>query len=354
MSHQTRTVSSPGWKKIGWGLLAVALFIASIRLMKEGAGGLAHLVQGQLRINNYFDSFGFGWLMAYLVLSGSPVAAAALALLAGDTISLGQTFTMLAGSRLGASFVVLLLGFVYVLRGNDRSSSLTTGVLCFLLTGSIQLVGLPIGMWLLRQGWLANVSWPALSHVAAVVDSSTAPFLNPVLDSWPDWTLFAGSLALINVSFRLFDRAVPDFSLAGTDVGQIHRLVYRPLVMFVLGLILTLVTTSVSVSIGILVPLSTRGFIRRENLIPYILGANLSTLVDTLVAGVLMGDPRAVLIVFAHMAAGAVISVPLVLLAYRPFERTMSDALTWVLESNVHLGVFLAAVFFVPVLLVLM
>ena len=62
------------------------------------------------------------------------------------------------------------------------------------------------------------------------------------------------------------------------------RLLYRPLVTFALGLAVTTLTMSVSVSLSVLVPLSARGYIRRENVIPYIMGANITTFVDTLVA----------------------------------------------------------------------
>jgi len=83
----------PRWKKLGLGLAGGTLFTLALGLMKEGAGGLAPLLRGRLEITNTADSMGFGWLMAYLVLSGSPVAAAAVALLSADTLSLLQVFT---------------------------------------------------------------------------------------------------------------------------------------------------------------------------------------------------------------------------------------------------------------------
>ena len=106
--------------------------------------------------------------------------------------------------------------------------------------------------------------------------------------------------------------------------------------MFLLGLVVTAVTMSVSVSVGILVPLSARGYIRRENLIPYMLGANISTLVDTLAAGVLLGDPRATSVVLVHMVSGILVSLPIVLLIYHPYERGLSRALAWVTRNRRH------------------
>jgi len=44
-------------------------------------------------------------------------AATAIALFGAGTLTVLQTFTMLAGSRLGASFIVLVTGLLYAVRG---------------------------------------------------------------------------------------------------------------------------------------------------------------------------------------------------------------------------------------------
>jgi Na+/phosphate symporter len=73
---------------------------------------------------------------------------------------------------------------------------------------------------------------------------------------------------------------------------------------------------SVSVSLSILVPLSDRGFIRRENLIPYILGANITTFIDTLLASVLLDNPLAFTIVLVQMVSimTTIFVVPIILM----------------------------------------
>ncbi|NIV34501.1 MAG: hypothetical protein GWN58_35085, partial [Anaerolineae bacterium] len=64
-------------------------------------------------------------------------------------------------------------------------------------------------------------------------------------------------------SFWMFDQSLPEFGLRETSLGRINRLLYRPIVSFGLGAALTAVTMSVSVSLGMLVPLSNRGFVRQ-------------------------------------------------------------------------------------------
>ena len=142
-------------------------------------------------------------------------------------------------------------------------------------------------------------------------------------------------------------------SVKVSPVGQISALVYRPWVMFALGASITLVSMSVSLSLSILVPLADRGLIRRENVVPYIMGANITTFIDTLLAAVLLGNPDAFAVVVAEMSA--IIAVSLVILAfgYDSFARASLDVVAWITASNRHLALFLLSIIVVPFVLIL-
>ena len=86
--------------------LALFLFVGALQLMKTGAASLDVLQNEGFLVKNAGSTLGLGWIGALFVLSGSPVAASALTLVAADSISEIQGFTMLTGSRLGAAFVV--------------------------------------------------------------------------------------------------------------------------------------------------------------------------------------------------------------------------------------------------------
>jgi sodium-dependent phosphate cotransporter len=138
-----------------------------------------------------------------------------------------------------------------------------------------------------------------------------------------------------------------------SQVGQMSRLVYRPWVMFIMGSFVTLISMSVSVSLGILVPLSERGFIRRENVIPYIMGANITTFIDTLFAAVLLDNPAAFTVVFVEMVSISLVSIIILLFVYRRFERKMLDFVAWVTKDNRNVVLFMFSIFVIPVILML-
>ena len=69
----------PAWlRKSVVAVAALALFILALELLKKGAGPLGPVLKNTLGIENATNTLGFGWLVAYCVLSGSPVAAISL------------------------------------------------------------------------------------------------------------------------------------------------------------------------------------------------------------------------------------------------------------------------------------
>ncbi len=340
-------------EKIGLFTASLFLFILAITLMKEGARSLAPLVQVTFDISSASNSLGFGWLFAYVIMSGSPVAAAALTFFDAGVVDRLGAFAMITGSRLGASFIVLFIGFVYVLRGRDRATSLGMGLLSLTVTGSTYLAGLIIGACILEAGVLDQVQLHSGLLLNSVMDLIFGPVVNALAGFLPNWALFLLGLGTALLSFNLFDRCLPQMTIKESQVGRMSRLVYRPWVMFGLGAAITLISMSVSVSLSILVPLSARGFIRRENVIPYIMGANITTFIDTLLAAVLLNNPPAFTIVFVEMFSITLVSITVLSTIYRRYERAILGWVTWVTASNLNLALFMATIFVVPIILLL-
>ncbi len=337
--------------KLGLFMASLFLFILAITLMKEGARGIAPLINTYFAVTNAANSLGFGWLFAYVVMSGSPVAAAALTFFDVGVVDKLGAFTMITGSRLGASFIVIFIGFIYVLRGRDRATSLGMGLLSLTVTGSTYLVGLVIGAVILQMRLLDWIQPQSGLLVTSITEAVFDPMARLFVAILPQWALFLVGLAIIMVSFNLFDRCLPQMALKESQVGRMSLLVYRPWVMFSLGAGVTLISMSVSISLSILVPLSNRGFVRRENVIPYIMGANITTFIDTLLASVLLGNPAAFTIVLVEMISITIVSLIILLTFQYHYERGVLAFVAWVTARNRHLAFFMLAIFVVPLIL---
>jgi Na+/phosphate symporter len=342
-------------RKLAVAVAAILLFILALELLKRGAAGFGPFLKDTLRITNAANTLGFGWLFAYVVLSGSPVAAISLSFFASGTIDAVQTFSMITGSRLGASFIVLFVGFLYFLRGHQRAASISIGILCLLVTATVYLPAMGVGYWLLTRGVLDAIQFGTPGALTSVLDLIYDPIVAAVIGvvgRWP-FVVFLLGMGTLLFSFNLLDRALPEIDAEGSGFERVGRLVYRPMAMFVLGMAVTSVTLSVSVSLSILVPLSAKGFIRRENTLPYIMGANITTFIDTLFATLLMGGSQAFTIVLVEMLSVAGISILILVLMYRWYEGGIVWLLDVIMRTNRGLAVFMGVMLVVPIGLLL-
>lgn len=166
-------------RRIIVGAIALWMFLVAIAVMKEGAAPLGDLLRGSILTDSIPSTLGFGWLGAMLVMSGSPVAVAALTMLGGDAITAAQALAMLTGSRLGASFVVLTVAFLYAVRsepaGGRRRASVSIGIYCLVLTAIVYLPALAIALPLLRSGALDPIDIAAPGAVLDIVDMLIGP-----------------------------------------------------------------------------------------------------------------------------------------------------------------------------------
>ena len=350
VAHRQQTVRRVSWYKLPLFLVSIFLFILAISLMKEGANALIPFVENSFQVNNPSNSLGFGWIFAYIIMSGSPVAAAALTFLDAGLIDTISAFMMVTGSRLGASFIVLFIGFIYVIRGRNKATSLDMGLLSLIVTATTHIPALFLGAVILHYRWLNDVQLGSGGVLNGIFDAIFSPIISLLSLHLPQGILFIVGLLIIMVSFSLFDRCLPQMSLKESHMGQLSRLVYKPIIMFTLGGALTLISMSVSVSLSLLVPLSARGFVRRENVIPYIMGAGVSTFIDTLFAAVLLSNPDAFTVVLVEMFAVMVISLLIMALFYRRYERAVLAFTGWVTADNRHLAIFMIVILLCPIL----
>jgi hypothetical protein len=332
-------------------LLALLLFIFALLLMKESAGPLAPVIRGTFSVDSAASALGLGWLTASLALSGSPVAASALSLLDANVLNPHEGFAMISGSRLGASMVVLIVGFTYMLRGKDRNVSLGVGLTSLLVTQTLYPVVLVIGSLLLRIPLFLNISFGFNQGFHSPLSALFDPIVNYLtIHLHPGLLLLAGFLLTI-FSLWLFDRVIPELDLKDSNVGQISQLVYRPMVTFLLGAVITSMTMSVSVSLSLLVPLSVRGFVRTENIIPYILGANITTFIDTLIAAFLLANPVGITVVLIMILSVLVSSLFILVFGYRNYERFIQRAALKIGSRKYFLIAYLLIIFSLPFLL---
>lgn len=333
-------------------VVGLGLFVTALGLMKAGAATLVPTLEGSVFTDNAWSALGLGWLGACVVLSGSPVAASSLALLDGGAIDRTESFAMLTGSRLGAAFVVLVVGGIYALRHRGQTGGprapLSIGILSLLMTMVAYLPAAAVGFALLRNGALDGLDIGTSPSLTSATDALFGWAVDLAKDVLPSWALFPVGIGVLLLGFAAFDRVLPQLS-EGDGAPAWHD---RKWPMFLAGCGVCLLTLSVSVALTVLVPLVAKGYLRRANTLPYIAGANITTLADTLVAAILIGNQDAVRVVVAVTSAVSLWTVLVLATAYPTVRGALLGIARSVLVSRRRLAGFVGGLFLVPVALI--
>lgn len=343
---------------VAWWVVRIAaalfFFVGALQLLKTGAKSLDILQNGGALVHNAGSTLGLGWLGALLVLSGSPVAATSLALVSGHAISETQGFTMLTGSRLGAAFVVLVVAVVYAVRGGsgERLKPVSTAIMALSTTAMVYVPAAAIGLTLLRWGPYHHMNLQFPHQFGDLIDFVYGGILSRV-ETWPALLVFVLGLGVLLFSFKLIDAVMPELNEQTLGARRMEWL-KRKWPMFALGSLVALITMSVSVALTVLVPLVSKKYVKREDIIPYIMGANITTLGDTMLAAFALHSPPAVRIVLAELIATSILSVLLLRFFYPRIRRGVWTFQRQVVKSRPRLAAFTLGLFLVPIALVVL
>jgi len=334
-------------------LASLVLFLLAVRLLGTATEAAAPVLERLFRryVAGDARALGLSWTATYALTNGSVVAALAVSLFETGVVSGSQLFLMVAGSRLGAAAVVVLVGALdYVQKRRYSLGEATSlGLLTFLLTHSVYLPATVLGYLLLP--WLRET----LAGVGATFRLSARPLgaLEPVtgavVDALGPVAGFVVALVVLFASLTLFDRV-----LGRVDTAWLRQRFFRRFrrrwVAFALGVLITGVTTSVAFSLGAIVPLYNRGYLERREVVPYVLGANVGTLFDTVVVAVVLDSPGSVTVVAALLAVGTALTLA-ALVWFSAYLRAIERAQTRLVEDRRALVAFLVSLVVVPLLL---
>ncbi|WP_265110287.1 sodium:phosphate symporter [Halosolutus halophilus] len=335
-------------------IVSLLLFLFAVQLL--GTSTEAAVVPLERLFRRYVagsgPALGVSWLATYVLTNGSVVAALSVSLFKAGILTASQLFLMVAGSRLGAAAIVLLIGGLdyFQKRRYSIGEATSLGVLTFLLTHTVYVPATVLGYLLLPslRTMLGGVSdrFELSRHPLAVFE----PVTGAIIDAIGVGLGLVVALLALFVSLTLFDRV-----LERVDTEWLRRRFFRRFqhkwTSFGLGILVTGATTSIAFSLGVVVPLYNRNYVTRREIVPYILGANIGTLFDTVLIAILLESTAGATIVLSLLAVGTIITGGILLWFPRYFHAVETVQLRLVADYR-YLAAFLLSLVVVPVLLV--
>ncbi len=319
---------------IAGSLVSLYFFVSAIMLIKSSAALITEFLAEKivLVIRDTTSGVFAGWIGTALLHSSGAFDSIVVAFVSSGAMPLGLAVSTIIGAELGTTVTPFLISVLNQVRGKERQSAAfnvtITHVLYNLFTLAIFYPAeLFFGLltWIALQGSNIFVKAPFLSAVPDILEVAT-PWVPVVLGFIPAWAgIIAGALMLI-LALGGVEKYMTEIFNMPRSWNLIRATFQKPVRAFLAGFLFTMLIPSTTVMVSLLVPLATSGVLSADYyILPYILGANIGTVFDVMVAAMATGDPIAMGVWLVHLSVnfiGAMIFFPLM----RPFSLLVRGA----------------------------
>jgi sodium-dependent phosphate cotransporter len=333
-------------------IVALYFFISAIMLIKESAGMMTEFLAEKivLVIRDTTSGVFAGWLGTALLHSSGAFDSIIVAFVSSGAMPIGLAVSTIIGAELGTTvtpFLISVLNQVRKKKHQDAAFNVTlTHVIYNLCTLAIFYPAeLFFGTltWIALQGSNIFVKAPWLNAIPDVLDVAT-PWVPVLLAYIPPWLgIIVGAVMLI-LALGGVERYMTEMFNMPRSWNLIRATFQKPYRAFLAGFLFTLLIPSTTVMVSLLVPLASSGVLGAEfYILPYILGANIGTVFDVMIAAMATGDPIALGVWLVHLSVnliGALIFLPLM----KPFSKVIKAAADKIAASP-KLTLVIAAVF---------
>ncbi|MES0325094.1 MAG: Na/Pi symporter [Candidatus Bathyarchaeia archaeon] len=310
-------------------ILSIYFFISAIVLVKNSAKvvGVALAETIVLIIRDTTSAVFAGWISTALLHSSGAFDSIICAFTSSGVMPLNLSVATIIGAEIGTTVTPFLISVLERLKGKGESRAAFNVTMSHVLYNLFTLaifypMELFFGTFSKIAKWgshqFVKITW--LNAVPDLLDTIT-PWVKPLLGYIGPWAGLVGGGVLLLVALGAVEKYMTAIFSMPRSWNLIRSTFTRPKRAFLAGFIFTLLVPSTTVMVSLLIPLATSGVIKAEYyILPYILGANIGTVFDVMIAAMATGDPIALGVWLVHLTinvVGAMLFTPIL----DPFAR---------------------------------
>ena len=310
-------------------ILSIYFFISAIVLVKNSAKvvGVALAETIVLIIRDTTSAVFAGWISTALLHSSGAFDSIICAFTSSGVMPLNLSVATIIGAEIGTTVTPFLISVLERLKGKGESRAAFNVTMSHVLYNLFTLaifypMELFFGTFTKIAKWgshqFVKITW--LNAVPDLLDTIT-PWVKPLLGYIGPWAGLVGGGVLLLVALGAVEKYMTAIFSMPRSWNLIRSTFTRPKRAFLAGFIFTLLVPSTTVMVSLLIPLATSGVIKAEYyILPYILGANIGTVFDVMIAAMATGDPIALGVWLVHLTinvVGAMLFTPIL----DPFAR---------------------------------
>lgn len=342
--------------------LFLYLFLFSIDLMGTalklfGKGFAETLIT---RTSNPMVGLFIGMLATAIIQSSSSTTSIVVGMVGGGVLTVHNAIPIVMGANIGTTVTNILVSLAHINRSHEfrRSFAASTvhdffnvlSVICFFplqyFTNFLGIASTFLG------NTFQDIGGFKLFNPVKAITKPVVHFLVDFAGQYP-WILLAISLILLFVALANLVSTLRVVVVKRAEEWFNRVLFKTTLRAFVVGLLLTVLAQSSSITTSLVVPLAGAGILRLEQIFPYTLGANIGTTVTAMLAALITSNVSAITVAFAHLLfniSGTVVWLPLKQI---PIAIAQKFADFSIRNKMIPIGYIIVAFFIVPITVIL-
>ncbi|MBL7033776.1 MAG: Na/Pi symporter [Candidatus Delongbacteria bacterium] len=336
-------------------LTVLYLFFTSIGMMGSsfklfGKGFSQNLFN---LVSNPFNGLLIGMMATAIVQSSSTTTSMIVGMVGAGAIDLNLAIPMIMGSNIGTSITNTIVSIGFINRAIEFRRGFAASVVhdFFNITVVLVLYPLEITFGLLEKIalWMGSI-FEAFGggHLMNPLQLITKPVIKLVaqLVHQNGVLLLIIAVPLLFLSLKYLTDVLKKLIIGRTEVWFQQTLFSNALYAWMLGLMLTVLVQSSSITTSLIVPIAASGILTLHQILPYTLGANIGTTVTAILASLATGQIAAITAAFAHLMFNILGSIIIWPLRFIPIW--LAESLAALAERSRYIPLaYLGLVFFI-------
>ena len=349
-------------------IFTIYLFLLSIKLLGHsfklfGKGFAESMIR---MTSNPFAGLIMGIVATSLIQSSSTTTSIVVGLVAGNALTLETAIPIIMGANIGTTITNALVSIGHITNRVEFKRAFSASIVHDFFNVCAVIVFFPIELYFHIIAKSATFFEKFFSEVGGLKLFNPLKYIiDPVIAKvdlifsnvpYNSIILLLLSLVLLFTALTFLIKNIRSMVLGKIEIIINQYLFRNDLLGFSLGILLTAIVQSSSVTTSLIIPLAGAGFISLRQIFPYTLGANIGTTVTAILAALATQNDIAVTVAFSHLCFnffGILIFYPLKIIPIRLAEFVGTNAT----KSKKHMIIFLTAFFslyFIPILFLIL
>ena len=286
------------------------LFLFSIDLMGSslklfGKGFAETLIANT---SNPLIGLFIGIFATSLIQSSSSTTSIVVGMVGGGALTVANAIPIVMGANIGTSVTNTFVSMVNINRPNEFRRSFAASTVHDFFNILAVLVIFPLQYSTNFLGIISGYLGKMFQNAGGLkwfnpIKAATKPLVNFLIDLIGNhpWILLILSLVILFIALKQIVGVLKVLLVQRSEAWFDKVLFKNAGRAFLVGLLLTLMAQSSSITTSLVVPLAGAGILTLVQIFPYTLGANIGTTITAILASLITANVSAVIVAFAHL-----------------------------------------------------